>query len=132
MRKTILALVLAGTAMPLAAQTPTPTPPPAGGPMMGGMLMRADANGDGVVTRDEATAAADTRFDRLDANHDGTVTADEMRAARDAMQGGNGGPPPPPRRRPAAAGSAPDGDGDDARAVAHAGAGDVRPCRCQP
>lgn len=45
------------------------------------LLKAADANGDGVLTRDEALAFAAQRFDALDANHDGKLTADEVRAS---------------------------------------------------
>lgn len=55
-----------------------------GGP--GAMLRRADANGDGQVTRDEAQTAALARFDRADSDGDGTVTRDERRAAMQAMR----------------------------------------------
>ncbi|HSN20819.1 MAG TPA: hypothetical protein VLS49_09085 [Usitatibacter sp.] len=47
----------------------------------GRLLKAADANGDGVLSRDEALAFAAKRFDSLDANHDGQVTADEVRAS---------------------------------------------------
>ena len=76
------------------------------------MMHMADANKDGVVTKDEFTAAALKRFDAMDTNKDGTVTAQERRAARQAMggamgrgdhaggkhrrMGGDMPPPPPP------------------------------------
>ena len=56
---------------------------------------RGDANGDGVLTRDEAMAQADARFDRLDTNKDGKLTPDEMQPRR-AMGGADAAPPPPP------------------------------------
>lgn len=68
--------------------------PPPGGMGMGA-LIRADANHDGVTTREEAAVSADATFDRLDANHDGTVTPDEMAAARPVRAGGGALPPPP-------------------------------------
>ena len=83
MRRTILALALAGSTMPAAAQM-TPVAPRAGA------LLSADADGDGAVTRAEASAAADTRFDRLDADHDGTITRKEMGLARDLLRGRRG------------------------------------------
>jgi Ca2+-binding EF-hand superfamily protein len=49
------------------------------------MFTTADANKDGKVSLDEATAAATAHFDRIDANRDGTISPDEMRAARKAM-----------------------------------------------
>lgn len=78
-----------------------------GGPHMGrrggggaGMMLRmADANKDGAVTRDEATAAALMHFDRMDANKDGQVTKTERQAAMQAMGArmkAQGGMAPPP------------------------------------
>ena len=49
-------------------------------------LMRADTDGDGRISRAEATAASAERsgewFDKLDLNKDGYVTADEIKQAR--------------------------------------------------
>lgn len=42
-----------------------------------GMMRMADANGDGVVTRDEWTAATDARFARMDRNGDGVLDDSE-------------------------------------------------------
>jgi len=68
-----------------------------------GMLRMADANNDGQVTRDEATAAALKHFDMVDANHDGQIVAAERQAAMQAMRarmeqrrGDAGMAPPPP------------------------------------
>lgn len=58
-------------------------------PHRGGGLLRADANGDGIVTRDEVIADADRRFAAIDTDHDGKLSREEMRAARDA-RGGDG------------------------------------------
>jgi Ca2+-binding EF-hand superfamily protein len=53
-----------------------------------GVLKSFDTNGDGVVTKDEAQAAATARvekvFAELDTNKDGQITEDEVQAARDA------------------------------------------------
>jgi len=53
--------------------------------------MRADTDGDGRVSRAEASAAADSRtsewFDKLDLNKDGYVTQDEVQQTRDARRG---------------------------------------------
>ena len=65
----------------------------------GMMLRMADANKDGAVTRDEATAAALTHFDQMDANKDGQVTKAERQAAMQAMGArmkAHGGMAPPP------------------------------------
>lgn len=47
-------------------------------------LRWADANGDGAITRAEATSAVTAHFDKVDTNKDGKVTRDEMDAARKA------------------------------------------------
>ncbi|MES2341584.1 MAG: hypothetical protein V4597_07895 [Pseudomonadota bacterium] len=44
----------------------------------GGMLMRADADGDGAVTLAEAETQGRERFTRLDLDQDGLVSRDEM------------------------------------------------------
>ena len=94
----VLALVIA---VPLAvavagpADGPAVSPPPAGhmGGHMGGakhgpgmMLMMADADQDGVVTRAEFEAMARKHFDEVDADHDGKVTQAEVKVAHDAMR----------------------------------------------
>ncbi|GGB32848.1 hypothetical protein GCM10011380_22870 [Sphingomonas metalli] len=81
------ALLLAAVLTQTEAAAPPPPPPP-----MITTGRRADADGDGVVTREEAMAA----FDRLDTNHDGRLTAEERRAGRPdragfAMRGGRDG-----------------------------------------
>ena len=79
-----------------------PRGPRGRGDMAGMMLRHADANKDGKVSRDEARAEADQRFDRLDANRDGYIDQAEMAAMRGPGRGpgGPGGPggdmPPPP------------------------------------
>lgn len=72
MKKLLTAALLGATLLtaPALAQDPAPRP------------MRADANADGVVTRDEAMAAAAARFAAADADKDGRLTAEERRAAR--------------------------------------------------
>lgn len=45
----------------------------------GGMLMRADTNKDGIVTRAELIASVEARFAKRDANKDGKIGADERR-----------------------------------------------------
>jgi hypothetical protein len=54
-------------------------------------VMRADTDGDGRVSRAEATAASAERsgewFDKLDLNKDGFVTQDEIDQAREARRG---------------------------------------------
>ena len=89
MRKIVLTLALAATSIAAAAcsaqSAPTDTPR---GPGHRGaaMMMHADANHDGVITRAEAMAEADARFAKLDTDGDGQVTAAEMQARRSAMR----------------------------------------------
>jgi hypothetical protein len=45
-----------------------------------------DANGDGVISRDEFGARALKRFDRADANSDGVVTQEERATMREARK----------------------------------------------
>ncbi len=121
MRQTVFALALATSALAATACSAEVTPqgaaqantsssvqmqndPGAPPPMRAhrgmhgsAMMMRADANEDGVITRAEAIAKADARFDQLDTNHDGKVTSDEQNAMRSAMRdrmGARGKSPP--------------------------------------
>lgn len=79
---------------PAAGQTPPPPPAEARGPRGGGgarMLQRADANNDGIITREEFRAQAAAAFDRLDANKDGTIDATERQQWRDQRGERRGG-----------------------------------------
>jgi Ca2+-binding EF-hand superfamily protein len=56
---------------------------------------RADANGDGALTRAEAEQALPrlgAKFDRVDANHDARLTLDELRRYFDARRAARGRP----------------------------------------
>ena len=53
-----------------------------GGEHHGGGMMRADTNGDGVISRAEYDASSAALFTRLDANNDGFITQDELQAMR--------------------------------------------------
>jgi len=77
MRKLFLAAAFAGTMTGAAALAGQTAPPPGPGGR-GGMMMRADTNGDGKVSLAEFSAVMDQRFTRLDKNGDGFITADEM------------------------------------------------------
>ena len=44
----------------------------------GGGMMRADTNGDGMISRAVFMAQSDQRFARMDKNGDGQITADEV------------------------------------------------------
>lgn len=50
-----------------------------------GMMMRADTNRDGVLTKTEVIAAATAMFDRVDTNRDGRIDQSERGAARAKM-----------------------------------------------
>lgn len=91
MRKALLALAFAGSALAAAAAA-AQTPPPPPGPMA------ADADHGRVITRADYLADAARRFAQMDANHDGRVTPDERMAYRDAMRDrriADGAAPPP-------------------------------------
>jgi len=53
-------------------------------------IMRADTNGDGQVSKEEAAALHDKRqadwFDKTDTNKDGLLSEEEIRAGRDARR----------------------------------------------
>lgn len=90
----MLTILVALLAAPTIAQD-GPRPPRGGS-----MMMRADAAGDGVVTRAEALTQAGERFDRMDANRDGKLTADEL-ATMPRLGRGSDMPPLPPANRAA-------------------------------
>ena len=109
MRKTVLTLMLAASALTSAACSAQTAPNPANqtganqtaGTPMPRAAMRQDADRDGVVTRAEAIAQADARFAQMDTDRDGRVSATEMRAYRTAMRDrmvarGRDVPVPPP------------------------------------
>lgn len=83
MKKFLIAATLGATAVAGVAVAQQATTAPT--------KVRADANGDGDLTRQEAIAAAEARFARMDANKDGTVTREERRAVRAEMRGHRGG-----------------------------------------
>lgn len=49
-------------------------------------LQRADADGDGSISRAEFVARADARFARLDTDRNGQLAQPEMESAREAMR----------------------------------------------
>ncbi len=51
-----------------------------------GVFEQADANNDGIVTRDEFLASEGKYFDSVDTNHDGKLSKDEIQAQRQAAQ----------------------------------------------
>jgi hypothetical protein len=94
MKKQLFAAAFAAlmTGVPYAAYAQEAPPPGghAGGGM--GMMMHADTNHDGVLTREEMLADVDQRFAAMDTNHDNKVSAEERAAAPGGgMRGGRGG-----------------------------------------
>ncbi len=91
-RKSILLAALVTLApAALFAADPAATTPPAGRPHGEGRWFESlDTNHDGAISKDEATAAAQARiqkmFDKVDTNHDGLITQDELRAAAQARR----------------------------------------------
>jgi Ca2+-binding EF-hand superfamily protein len=87
--KTLTSLGIAGVATLALVGAALADPPTADAP--GQDLMRGDANGDGKLSREEATASnsqrADERFTRLDLDKDGFVTSEELKQAKQTRQG---------------------------------------------
>lgn len=83
MRKTLLATGAAGVLAILAgaavAQTATQTP-------RAPHAMRADADSDGRISRDEFVQGRVARLTAIDANRDGSVSAEEMRSGIDTRR----------------------------------------------
>ena len=72
-------------------------------PAPGAMMMKADTDGDGAVSREEflkqAAERAEARFKALDKNSDGKLTPDERPQRPEGgwrRRGGEPGMPPPP------------------------------------
>lgn len=89
MKTTLRLLVLATTAVSGLALAQSAPPP-------GSPMMRADANGDGVISREEAAKypRLAARFDQLDRNKDGKLSADELPAWRGRGEDGGRGMDP--------------------------------------
>jgi len=80
MRNLFLAAAFAGSMTGAAALAGQAAPADQGTPAGrgAGMMMRADTNGDGKISRAEFAAMSEQRFTRMDKNGDGAVTADEL------------------------------------------------------
>jgi len=94
-RKTLLLTAMLTLAAPvalLAATTHSTTTPtqPAAPKGEHGWFKKVDTNGDGVITKDEALAAANARVEKefatFDTNQDGQITQDEIKAVHAAKR----------------------------------------------
>jgi Ca2+-binding EF-hand superfamily protein len=93
-RKTVLlaALVTLAPATLLAADPAATTTAPQASHQhgRGQWFSRLDTNHDGVITKEEHSAAAEARVDKMfaavDTNHDGKITQDELRASAEARR----------------------------------------------
>lgn len=63
--------------------------PPSGhhGKMMGNMMKKIDADGDGRVSRDEFANFHTNKFNKMDTNGDDFIDADERKAHHEQMKG---------------------------------------------
>jgi len=93
-RKTLstLAVLLTAAATTLAAHADEGK---GSGKPVAERFAKADKNGDGKISRDEASSMPrlSKDFDKLDANKDGFVTKEELKAAHDAHRGERGARP---------------------------------------
>lgn len=87
-----LGTALLGGVASAAQQVPAPRPAPQTRPTPPDPLLRADANKDGVVTRDEVTARLTAAFARVDADRDGKISPDERDAVHEVLNDGPRGP----------------------------------------
>jgi len=61
-------------------------------------FINADVNGDGVITRNEATALLTQAWDSLDQDNDNTISVDEQKILLDYVQANSGKDPKAVRR----------------------------------
>ena len=54
--------------------------------MMEKLFEKQDTDGDGAISKVEATAAADERFSKMDADADGKLTKEEIKAHHESMR----------------------------------------------
>lgn len=96
MKKFVVAAALGATMLTGVAQAGQQDTP---APRRAGPMAMIDANKDGVLTREEALAAADVQFARMDQNKDGKVDATEMRPPH--RRGGGNAPTSADAKAPA-------------------------------
>ncbi len=91
----LVALASASLSFAAVAQSATTAAPAASSARPAHQGMRVDANGDGVVTRDEAAKfpRLAASFDQIDANKDSKLSQDEMQAWRSQHRGNTGDMP---------------------------------------
>jgi hypothetical protein len=87
MNRIFLAAVLATTGFTAVA---------AAGPLSAQSAPDPQTDSSRVMTRDDAMAQADRRFDRMDANKDGRIDPSELMARRQPAGAPGAMPPPPP------------------------------------
>lgn len=80
----IASLALGGVAVAQTAAGDAPKAPR--GQRGGGMMMMADTNKDGTISRAEATAAAATNFQKMDVNKDGKIDSADRQARREQFK----------------------------------------------
>jgi hypothetical protein len=81
MKKFLMLAALALVALPAVSHAEDTAAPPAGehgGP--GKMFKDTDANGDGMMSKEEFMAFHEKRFTEMDTNGDGQISADEAKA----------------------------------------------------
>lgn len=90
MKTTSLILALGLSALAVDALAQAGPAGGAGGPMME-RLKKADTNGDGMISREEAKALPriNEHFDEIDTNKDGQITMDELHAFHEKQKGGH-------------------------------------------
>ena len=88
MKKAMIAVALGATALGGVAFAAQQSPAPAARGMHGGggMMMMADANKDGVLTRAELLAQVDAKFAKADTDRNGQLSEAERKAAHEAMR----------------------------------------------
>lgn len=88
MKKALMlgAAIVAIGALPALAEDGGKKAPRDHGKMMEKIFAEQDANGDGVVSKDEFVAHATKRFEDMDGNKDGKVTKEEIKAHHEAKR----------------------------------------------
>ncbi len=98
----VVAMTVSGAAFACPMGNCTGEGGPRGKDKAGQFFARADADGDGKVSKEEHLAMAEQRFEMMDTDGDGYITKEEMQEKMQMMQGsrrgqgkGKGFTPPP-------------------------------------